>query len=64
MALPGKLLQIKKKVENTEPQMHEPSVAAENVEDRDFQTFLPSQLQELDTYFVNSSIDDYGRGSP
>ena len=57
-ALPGKPLQIKKKVENTEPQMHEPIVTAENVEDRDFQTFLPSQLQELDTYFVNSSIDD------
>ena len=38
--------------------MHEPIVTAENVEDRDFQTFLPSQLQELDSYFVNSSIDD------
>ena len=32
--------------------MHEPIVTAENVEDRDFQTFLPSQLQKLDTYFA------------
>ena len=38
--------------------MHEPIVTAENVEDLDFQTFLPSQLEEVDTYFVNSSIDD------
>ena len=57
-ALPGKPLQIKQKVDNAEPQMHEPFVTAENVEDRDFQTFLPSQLQELDTYFVNSSVND------
>ena len=53
-ASPGKPLQIKQKVENTELQMHELIVTAENVEDRDFQTCLPSQLQELDTFLANS----------
>ena len=63
-ALPGKPLQIKKKIENTEPQMYKPIVTAENAEDREFQTFLPLQLQELYTSFTNSSIDECGRGSP
>ena len=57
-ALPWKLLQIRQKVENTEPRMPESFVTPKHVEDQDFQTLLPSQLQGLDTYFANSSIDN------